>query len=104
MEYKICRTCKETFPNNEHFFKWESRKNNTLKHHCKDCFYKKAKVYRETFKQRKLNGDTKDFFKMTETSLEQKEALLFKALKVIYANAFGQLLTKEEYDKLKVVK
>jgi len=41
---------------------------------------------------------------MTETSLEQKEALLFKALKVIYANAFGQLLTKEEYDKLKVVK
>lgn len=103
MEYKICRTCKETFPNNEHFFKWESRKNNTLKHHCKGCFYKKAKVYRETFKQRKLNGDTKDYV-MAEIGPEQKEALLFKALRVIYARAFDQLLTKEEYDKLKIVK
>lgn len=41
---------------------------------------------------------------MAEIGPEQKEALLFKALRVIYARAFDQLLTKEEYDKLKIVK
>jgi len=100
MEYQECKGCTQVFPKTNEYFTWEIKSSGILKKYCRDCFHAIAKVYREKYKKQKDD----DMFNLVDITHQKKEQLMYKAFKVIYANAFGQLLTKAEYDKLKIVK
>lgn len=100
MEYQECKKCYAKFEWTIEYFNWEDKRKGTLKKICKTCFHKIAKGYREKYK---IQAQDNVVNLVMPTSYEI-ERLMYKAYKVIYANAFDKLLTKAEYEKLKITK
>lgn len=104
MGYQECKKCGETFPKTNEFFTWDNKTQGVLKKICRDCFHKIAKGYREKHKWKTRDKMENALFDIVETPEQEKAKLLYRAIAQIHFNAFDKPLSKEEYEKLNIVK
>lgn len=103
MEEQECKKCGNFFPKTNEYFNWENKTKGILKKNCKPCHHAVSKIYRQNFKYKKQQKEN-ELPDMIEVSPEEKQRLMFNAFRTIYAHAFDKLLTKTEYEKLKIVR
>jgi hypothetical protein len=99
-----CKKCKNELPKTNEFFTWDNKTQGVFKKICKPCFHEIAKGYREKHKKKKEGMLENALFDIAETEEREKAKLFYKALSTIHFNAFDKPLSKEEYEKLNIVK
>lgn len=106
MEYRTCNKCEGSMPLTKEYFQYHFRQAKVIsgfKKVCKVCVNKAQKEYRLKKKLQPYDTDSPEYMIMSPHK-SQTDKLMYKALSIIYANAYKQVLTREKFDKLELDK